>query len=257
LKKIHPTAIIHQHAEIGENTVVGPYCIIGKDVKLGDNNILYSNVIIDGDTIIGSGNKFYHSAVIGTDCQDLKYKGEPTKLIIGNNNTFREFSTVNKSATMEEPTQVGNNCLLMAYTHIAHNCILSNNIIMANAVNLAGHIHIHDHVIIGGLTAITQFIKIGTHAFVGGASGVKKDIPPYTRGIGFPYKVSGLNIVGLQRKGFTSEQIKSIKDVYKIFYRSNLNVSQALKKVEELQDLSEEQQTFIEFIRNSDNGICR
>ncbi len=255
--KIHPTAIVNSKAEIGNNCVIGPYCIIGSDVKLGENNVLVSNVVIDGDTEIGNGNKFFHSAVIGTDCQDLKYKGEPTKLIIGDNNTIREFATINKSAIMDEPTQVGNNCLLMIYSHIAHNCILGNNIIVANAVNLAGHVHIHDNAIIGGMTAIAQFVKIGIHSFVGGASGVKKDIPPYTRGFGVPYHVTGLNSIGLQRRGFSSESRKAIKEIYKLFYNSGLNVSQALQKAEEIPNLTEEQQIFIDFVKNSDVGICK
>ncbi|MDO9577321.1 MAG: acyl-[acyl-carrier-protein]--UDP-N-acetylglucosamine O-acyltransferase, partial [Candidatus Cloacimonadales bacterium] len=142
MSEIHTTAIIHPQAQIGKNCQIGPYCIIDKDVKLGDNNILLSNVLLTGNTTIGDNNKFFHSALIGTDCQDLKYKGEPTLLIIGNNNVFREFCTVNRSATLDEPTQIGNNGLFMAYAHVAHNCILGNNLILANAVNLAGHVHI-------------------------------------------------------------------------------------------------------------------
>ncbi len=254
--KIHQTAIVHPKAIIGENCKIGPFCLIGENVVLGDDNTLISNVVLDGNTKIGNSNKFFHSAVIGSDCQDLKYKGGPTKLIIGNNNTFREFCTVNRSATMDEPTQIGDNCLLMAYTHIAHNCILGSNIILANAVNLAGHIHIHDNVIVGGMVAIHQFVKIGTYAFIGGKSGIKKDIPPYTRGEGFPYKTMGLNAVGLQRHGFSKEAVKSIKDIYKIFYNSGLNVSQALQKVEGLQ-LTFNQQIFVDFVKEAERGISK
>ncbi|MDA3814121.1 MAG: acyl-[acyl-carrier-protein]--UDP-N-acetylglucosamine O-acyltransferase, partial [Candidatus Cloacimonetes bacterium] len=147
MTKIHPTAIVDPKAVIGKNCVIGPFCIVYENVILGDNNELVSSVIIDGHTTIGDGNKFFHSAVIGTDSQDLKYKGEPTQLIIGDNNTFREFCTINKSATMDEPTKIADNSLFMAYSHVAHNCILGNNLIIANAVNFAGHIHVHDNVI--------------------------------------------------------------------------------------------------------------
>lgn len=257
MSKIHPTAIISPEAVIGENCEIGPFCIIKPDVKLGSNNILLSNVVLDGNTIIGAGNKFFHSAVIGSDSQDLKAKDEPYQLIIGDNNTFREFCTVNKSATMDEHTIIGSNCLLMAYSHVAHNCQIGNNVIMANAVNLAGHCQLHDFVIVGGLTAIAQFVQIGVYAFVGGASGIKKDIPPYTRGIGLPYKIEGLNVIGLQRKGFTPNQLQAIKDIYRIFYRSGLNISQAIKKAEQLKKLTMEQKIFLDFIKNSRVGINR
>jgi len=257
MRNIHQTAIIHPEAILGKNCTIGPYCIIEKDVKLGDNNVLQSHVLITGNTIIGNNNKFFHSAAIGCDCQDLKYNGEPTKLIIGNNNTFREFCTVNRSATMEEPTQIGNNSLFMAYVHVAHNCILGNNLILANAVNLAGHIHIHDNVIIGGMVALHQFVKIGIHAFIGGKSGIKKDVPPFTRGEGFPYEVKGLNSVGLQRKGFSVEAIKALKEIYKLFYKSGLNVSQALQKAQQLNNLTKEQEIFLEFIKKSERGIVK
>jgi len=257
MTKIHPTAIVNPKAQIGKNCIIGPFCIVHEKVKMGDNNELVSSVVIDGPTTIGNGNKFFHSAVIGTDCQDLKYNGEPTQLIIGNNNTFREFCTINRSATMDEPTQIGDNCLFMAYSHVAHNCILGSNLIIANAVNFAGHIHVHDNVIIGGMVALHQFVKIGTYAFIGGKSGIKKDIPPYTRGEGFPYKVMGLNSVGLQRRGFTNESIKSIKDVYKLFYKSGLNTSQAMEKALAIPDLTKEQKVFLDFVKDSDRGITK
>ncbi len=255
MRKIHPSAIVNPQAEIGENVEIGPFCIIGPNVILGDNCFLFSNVVIEGNTTIGSGNRFFHSAVIGTISQDLKYKGEPTRLIIGDNNTFREFATVNLSATMDEPTRIGDNSLLMAYSHIAHNCRLGSNLIIANAVNFAGHIHVEDFVIIGGMSAIHQFVKIGKYAFIGGKSGLKKDVPPFTRGEGFPYHIVGLNTVGLSRKGFTSDQIAAIKKVYKIFYNSGLNTSQALQKVSEIPELTEEQKQFVDFIKNSERGI--
>ncbi len=254
---VHPTAIVHPNAIIGENVKIGPYCIIGEHVSIGDGCELVSNVVIDGHTEIGSNNRFFHSAVIGTDPQDLKFKNEPTRLIIGSNNTFREFVTVNKSATMEEPVTVGDNNLLMAYAHVAHNCHVGSNVIIANAVNLAGHITIQDFVTIGGMTAVHQFVQIGAYAFVGGKSGVKMDVPPYTRGEDMPYRLSGLNTVGLQRKGFSNEQIDAIKDIYNLFYRSGLNRGDALEKALEIENPTEEQKRFIEFAQNSHRGLCR
>ena len=254
---IHSTAIIHPDAKIGKNCQIGPYCIIDKDVQLGNNNILQSNVLLTKNTEIGNNNKFFHSAVIGTDCQDLKYNGEPTKLIIGNNNTIREFCTINRSATMDEPTQIGDNCLLMAYVHIAHNCILGNNLILANAVNLAGHIHIQNFVTIGGMSAISQFSTIGAFAFLGGKSGVSKDVPPFTRGGGNPYKTAGINSIGLQRRGFDTKEIQSIKKMFRVFYFSGKNTSQALKEAENLKPFTKTQEQFYNFIKNSDRGITR
>ncbi|HPR17032.1 MAG TPA: acyl-ACP--UDP-N-acetylglucosamine O-acyltransferase [Candidatus Cloacimonadota bacterium] len=252
---IHPTAIIDPQAVIGDNCQIGPFCIVGKDVQLGDNNILMSNVLLSGITIIGNGNKFFHAAVIGTDCQDLKYNGEPTRLIVGDNNVFREFCTVNRSATLEEPTRIGSNSLFMTHSHVAHNCILGNNIIMANTVNLAGHVHIEDFVTIGGNSAVSQFSTIGAFAFIGGKSGISKDVPPFTRGGGHPYKMVGLNSIGMQRRGFSPEAIAGVKKLFKIFYLSGLNTSQAIEEVEKLGPLTPEQEQFFSFIKNSPRGI--
>jgi len=254
---IHPSAIIDSKAKIGKNCEIGPFCIIGPQVTLGNNNILFSNVIIDGATTIGDGNKFFHSAVIGTNSQDLKDKDENTELHIGDNNSFREFSTVNKSATMEEPTFVGNNCLLMAYTHVAHNCHIGNNVVIANSSNIAGHCLVDDFVVIGGMSALSQFVHIGTQAFIGGMSGIAKDVPPYIRGIGMPFKVISINSIGMERRGISKEARRSVKDIFKLFYRSDLNVSQALLKAEELNNISNEQKLFIRFVKDSNRGICR
>ncbi len=255
---VHPTAIVHPNAKIGNDVKIGPYCMIGENVVLGDGCELVSNVVIDGHTTIGKNNRFFHSAVIGTEPQDLKFKqSDPTRLIIGDNNTFREFTTINKSATLEEPVTIDNGCLLMAYVHVAHNCHIGSNVIIANAVNLAGHITIQDFVTVGGMTAVHQFVQIGAYAFVGGKSGVKMDVPPYTRGEDMPYRLSGLNTVGLQRKGFTTEQINAIKDVYDLFFRTGLNRGDALEKALEIENPTPEQKLFIEFAQNSNRGLCR
>jgi UDP-N-acetylglucosamine acyltransferase len=255
MSEIHATAIIHPQAKIGKNNKIGPYCIIEKDVTLGDNNVLQSNVLLTGNTTIGNENTFFHSTAVGCDCQDLKYNGEPTQLLIGNNNVFREFCTINRSATLDEPTQIGSNGLFMAYIHVAHNCILGDNLILANAVTLAGHVHIEDFVTIGGMSAISQFTTIGAYAFVGGKSGISKDVPPFTRGGGHPYKVAGINSIGLQRKGFSSDEIKSIKQLYKLFYLAGKNTTQALEAAVEYKPFTNGQEQFYSFIKKSARGI--
>lgn len=253
---IHPTAMVDPKAQIGENCHIGPYCQIGPNVSLGNDNYLVSNVIIDGHTTIGNGNKISPYAVLGTGPQDLKYAGEPTQLFIGDDNTIREFVTVNRSALLEEPTRVGSHNLLMTYAHVAHNCQLGNYIIMANSANLAGHIHIQDFATVGGLTAVHQFVQIGKYSFVGGASAVKKDVPPFTRGQGNPYNIVGLNSVGLMRKGFSTETVAQIKRIYKLFYYSGLNTTQALEEAATW-DLCPEQQDFVDFVKNSHRGISK
>jgi UDP-N-acetylglucosamine acyltransferase len=251
---IHPSAIIKEGAKIGANCQIGPYCVIGENVVLGDNNILHNNVILDGHTTIGKDNKIFSFAVLGTDPQDLKFAGEPTRLRIGDNNTIREFVTINRSNQMEEDTVLGSNNLLMEYVHIAHNCQIGNNCIIANVVQLAGHVHVHDFATIGGVTAVHQFVHIGTNAFVGGASAVKKDIVPFSRGQGNPYQTVGLNSVGLMRKGFSNETISGIKEIYNLFYRSKLNTTQALAEAGKM-DLDEYQSVFVDFVKTADRGI--
>ncbi len=252
---IHPTAMIDAHAKIGKDCYIGPYCIIGPNVILGERNHLFSNIIIGKNTTLGSDNKIYSFAVIGTDPQDLKFSGEETYLVIGSHNTIREFVTINRSNQIAESTVVGDHNLLMTYAHIAHNCQIGNHIVIANSVNMAGHVHVHDYVVIGGVVGIHQFVHIGTHAFVGGMSAIKKDIAPYTRGQGNPYETVGLNSVGLMRKGFSSDTIAGIKRVYKLFYESSLNTTQAKRAVDELGELSPEQNLFVEFVNNCDRGL--
>lgn len=254
MSKIHPTAIIKPGAVIGEDCEIGPFCVIGENVVLGARNTLYSSVVLDGHTTIGSGNRIFSFAVLGTEPQDLKYGGEPTRLKIGDNNRIREFCTINRSALMEEDTVVGDNNLLMEYVHIAHNCQIGSFCIIANVVQLAGHVHIHDFATLGGVTAVHQFVHIGSHAFVGGASAIKKDIVPFSRGQGNPYQTVGLNSVGLSRKGFSNEDVAGIKEIYNLFYRSKMNTSQALAEAESM-ELSEHQQLFVDFVINAERGI--
>ena len=257
MTRIHPTAIIEKGATIGEDCEIGPYCHIGPEVILGDRNVLSSSVVIMGKSEIGNENRIFSYAVIGTDPQDLKYHGEPTGLKIGDHNIIREFVTINRSNQEGEFTLVGNDNMLMEYVHIAHNCHIGSHCVVANTVQMAGHIIVQDYATIGGLTAIHQFVHIGTYAFVGGASAVKKDIAPYTRGQGNPYKTVGLNTIGLTRRGFSIEAQNAIMKVYKLFYSEGLNTSQALAEVETWSDLTPEQKVFVDFIRDCERGLSR
>lgn len=254
MTKIHPTAIIHESAIIGEGCEIGAYAFIGPDVKLGKGNIIHHHATIGSHTTIGDENIIHPFAVVGTEPQDLKYNGEPTRLRIGSRNTIREFATINRSNGLDEDTVVGDHNLIMEYVHIAHNCQIGSFCILANVVQLAGHVHVHDYVSLGGMTAVHQFVQIGTQSFVGGASAIKKDIVPFSRGQGNPYETVGLNSVGLMRKGFTNEEIAEIKEVYNLFYRKGLNTSQAMAEADKMQ-LTPHQKTFVDFIKKSERGI--
>ena len=254
--EIHPTAIVHKNAQIDSGTIIGPFCIIGENVKIGKNNKFISNVFVDGHTTIGEGNTFYTSSIVGVRSQDLKDKHQASKLNIGNNNVIREFATLHLSATLEEDTNIKDNNLIMSYAHVAHNCQIGSRVILANLVQLAGHVVVMDNSSIGGGTLVHQFVKIGSFAFVGGDSAVKKDVPPFTIGEGAPYRVLGLNIIGLERKGFSSEQIKEIKEIYRLFYRTGNNFSQALQKALKM-TLSKEQKMFVDFAQNSERGLTK
>lgn len=255
MTSIHPSAIVSPEAVIGEGCQIGPFCQIGADVVLGKGNSLGSNVVIDGCTQIGDNNRFFPFCVIGSESQDLKYQGGKTGLRIGSGNTFREFVTIARSSSEGGQTVLGDRNLFMNYVHVGHDCVVGSGCIVANSVQMAGHLVIGDEVNIGGMTAIHQFVHVGMHAFVGGASAVKKDIAPYTRGMGNPYKTVGLNSVGLMRKGFDSETVEAIKRIYRLFYRQGLNVSQALETASKWHPLTPEQQIFVDFVRSSQRGL--
>jgi UDP-N-acetylglucosamine acyltransferase len=254
---IHPTAIIHERAELGENVSVGPYSVIGEKVKIGDGCRIGTSVLIDGETTLGANNQVFHAAAIGNVCQDLKYRGERTYVRIGEGNTIREYVTVNSATGEGESTVVGSNTLLMAYVHIAHNCVIGDHVVLANAVNLAGHVRVHDYATIGGVTPVHQFVEIGRYAFVGGGSRIPQDVPPFLKVAGNPAVVSGINTVGLQRHGFTAEQRSLIKRAYYILFRSDLNVSQALERIRGELPQTSEITMLVEFVANSKRGIIK
>ncbi len=257
MPQIHPTAIVDPRAELSEDVVVGPYCIISGSVEIGAGTVLGTGVVVEGVTKIGKDCKVAHYALIGSQPQDLKYKGARSAVEVGDTNTIREFVTIHSATEEGEKTVIGNGNLLMAYVHVAHNCVIGNNVILANVVNLAGHVFIDDFASVGGLTPVHQFVRVGKYSFIGGGSRVPKDVPPYVRAAGNPLRVVGLNSVGLTRRNFSQEQRLLLKRLYRIFYRSGLNTAQALARIgEELPDTPEVKE-FAEFVRSSQRGVER
>jgi UDP-N-acetylglucosamine acyltransferase len=258
IMSIHPTAVVSPDARLGEGVEVGPYSIIGRDVHIGANTIIGPHVVIDSHTDIGESCRLFQFCSIGGDPQDLKFRGEQTRVTIGNHNTIREYVTINRATSADiGVTVIGDHNLLQAYCHVAHNCNLGSHIVLTNAVNLAGHIHVEDYAIIGGLTGIHQFTRIGAHCIVGGCSAVTRDVPPFVMASGNHARLYGLNLVGLKRRGFREETIKALRQSYRIVFRSSLLLGVALEKVKnEVEDLPEVRQ-FLEFIQKSERGICR
>ncbi len=258
LANIHPTAIIEPGAKVGRDVEVGPYSIVGENVEIGEGTRIGPHVVIDGWTKIGKNNQIFHGASVGLVPQDMKFKGEESYLFIGDNNIIRENVTIHRGT--EEgggETWIGNDNLIMAYCHIAHDCQLGSHIIMSNATNLAGHVIIEDYAVIAGLTGIHQFVRVGKMSMVGAHSKVVKDVPPYILVDGHPARVNGINVVGLRRNGISPELRQEIKRAYKILYRSNLNIARAIEKMDQELDASEEIEHFLRFLRNAQRGICR
>lgn len=254
---IHSTAIVSKDAVIGNNVEIGPYAVIGANVTIGDGCKIGAHAVIEGETIIGKNNVFYPFVSIGLDPQDVKYKGENTKLVIGDNNKIREFCSIHRGTVAAGETRIGDNNLFLAYGHIAHDCKVGNNCIFSNNATLAGHVEVEDYVIIGGLTPIHQFVKVGSHVMIGGASAVNQDIVPFVIAEGNKAKTHGVNMVGLKRRGFTDEDIEIIKDGYKIVFRSKMMLSTALSELKAKYPDNEHINYFIEFINKSERGICR
>lgn len=254
---IHSTAIIEPSAKIGNNVKIGPYCVIGPDVEIGDDCILNSHVVVKGPSVIGKQNHFFQFCSIGEDCQDKKYAGEPTMLIIGDGNVFRESVTVHRGTIQDEGiTSIGSHNLFMAYVHVAHDCRVGSNCILANNVTLAGHIFVEDFVIIGGLSAIHQFCRIGAHAFVGGGAIILRDLPPFVM-LGNDGKPHGINSEGLKRRGFSPETVRAIKNAYRVVYRKNNTAKEAIEILSNLEESVEEVELMTDFISNSSRGIIR
>ncbi|GHT64458.1 acyl-[acyl-carrier-protein]--UDP-N-acetylglucosamine O-acyltransferase [Bacteroidia bacterium] len=248
---------VHPDAKIGENVTISPFVTIEKDVVIGDNTYIYPNVVIMNGARIGKNCRIFPGAVIAAIPQDLKFRGEETTAEIGDGTTIRECATVNRGTAAKSKTVIGNNCLLMAYSHTAHDCILGNSVILGNATQLAGEVEVDDYAILSGGTLVHQFTQIGKHAMIQGGSRVNKDIPPFIIVGREPITYSGINIIGLRRKGFDNDKISTIQEIYRILYQSGLNYKDAVKQIEETVPYSVEKESIVTFILNSQRGIVR
>ena len=255
---IHSTAIVSPKAEIAADVEIGPYSIIGDDVQIGSGTTIASHVVIKGPTKIGENNRIFQFASLGDDPQDKKYAGEPTYLEIGNGNTIREYVTMNRGTAQDDGvTRIGNNNWLMAYVHIAHDCKVGNETIFANCAMLAGHVTVEDYAIFGGMSGAHQFTRIGAHSFIGNNAGVTRDVPPYFLVFGQPAVPKGINSEGLKRRGFDAEQIRSIKQAFRILYRSELRLEEATLQIAEMAKTHPELVAMSDFLSKSTRSIVR
>ena len=254
---IHPTALIDPSAQLAEDVEVGPYSIIGPQVTIGAGSVIGPHVVIKGPSKLGKRNRIFQFASVGEDCQDKKYKGEPTRLEMGDDNVVRECVTIHRGTAQDLGfTKIGSGNLFMAYSHVAHDCVVGNNCIMANQATLAGHVSLGDFAILGGLSAVHQFSRVGAHAMCGGGSIILKDIPAYVMVSGHPAETHGINYEGLKRRGFTKETLQALRKAYKVVFRQGLNLQDAIKQLE-ASEITPEIQVFLDSIKNSARGITR
>jgi UDP-N-acetylglucosamine acyltransferase len=255
---IDSKAIVHSHAELADDVSVGPYSIIGADVKIGSGTIIGPHVVIKGPTFIGKENRIYQFTSIGEDPQDKKYAAEITRLEIGDRNTIREFTSMHRGTQQDNcVTKIGDDNLFMAYTHVAHDCIIGNNVIMANGASLAGHVHLNNNAILGGFTLVHQFTQVGQYSFAAMGSAITQDIPPFIMVGGKPTRPHGINSVGMERNGISTEDIRLIRNAYKIIYKMNLRLEDAIEKMEDMSSDSKQLTDMISFLRNVSRGILR
>lgn len=257
---IHPTAVVDPRAVLGDNVEIGPYCVVYAGVELGDGCWLQNHVTLDGPSKIGCRNRFFAFASVGQRTQDLKYSGEPTHLVVGDDNTFREFATVNRGTSPGDETRIGSHNNFLAYSHIAHDCVVGDHVISSNNGTLAGHVTMGDYAILGGLTAIHQFCRVGRHAITGGCSKIVQDVPPFMIADGNPAVVRGINTVGLQRHGFSESEVRALKEAYRTIYRKKLNVADALAVLKEKHAGDPDDspvRELIRFVETSERGIIR
>jgi UDP-N-acetylglucosamine acyltransferase len=254
---IHSLAYIDPQAKIAANVVIEPFSTIHKDVEIGEGTWIASNVTIFPGARIGKNCKIFPGAVIAAVPQDLKFDGENTIVIIGDNTTIRECVTINRGTVDKNKTEVGSNCLLMAYVHLAHDVTVGDNVIIANGVQVAGHVDIHDNARIGGLSAVHQFVTIGRHVMIEGGSMVSKDVPPFVKAGRYPLSYEGVNSIGLRRNGFTSEKINEIQDIYRFLFVQNSNMSKAILQVEANMNISAERDEILGFVKDSERGVMK
>jgi len=255
---IDARAIVSPDAQLAPDATVGPFSVIGPQVRIGARTVIGPHAVINGPTTIGTDNRIFQFASIGDAPQDKKYRGEPTQLVIGDRNVFRESCTINRGTTHDKGvTHIGDDNLFMAYSHVAHDCVIGNNTVFANSVALGGHVEVGDWVILGGLTAVHQFTKIGAHAFLGGGAILSRDVPPYLMVAGNPAVPHGVNAEGLRRRGFSDEQVRHIREAYRVLYRSDLKLAEALTQLAPLAEQHPEIRTFVEFIHASTRSLVR
>jgi UDP-N-acetylglucosamine acyltransferase len=255
---IHPTAVISDSATIADDVEIGPFTVIGDHVDIGSGTRIESHVVVNGPTKIGKDNHIYQFASIGDDPQDKKYANEPTRLTVGDRNTIREYCTISRGTIQDAgDTFVGDDNWIMAYCHIAHDCVVGNQVIMANGATLAGHVHLGDWAICGGNSGVHQFCKVGAHAFLGMYTGVNRDVPAYTLASGQPAGPKGINSEGLKRRDFSTDQIRNIKNAYRLVYRKGLKLAEAIEQIESVLDEQQELVPFLESLRSSERGIIR
>lgn len=254
---IHPLALVHPDAQIGEGTEISAFSTIAADVVIGKNCWIGPNATLMDGARLGDRVRVFPGAVVSAVPQDLKYKGEPTLTFIGHDTTIRECATINRGTIDRNETRVGSHCLLMAYTHIAHDCWVGDHVILANLATLAGHIRIHDWAILEGMVAVQQFITIGEHTFIGGGSLVRKDVPPFVKCAKEPLSFAGVNVIGLRRRGFSEESIRQIEDIYRLIYVRGHNMSKAVELVEQEIAASEERARILQFIKSSQPGVIK
>jgi UDP-N-acetylglucosamine acyltransferase len=252
---IHPTAIVSPKAQLGSHVEVGPFAIIGDDCEVGDGCVISARATLECDVRLAARVKVGIGSVIGGAPQDLKYAGEPTTVEIGEESVVREYSTINRGTSQSFKTTVGSHCLLMSYVHVAHDCHIGNGVVMANGVQLAGHVTVDDKATISGLSAVHQFVRIGRFSFIGGCSRVSKDIPPFLKAVGNPLKLYGLNSVGLQRNGFPEDVVRELKRAYRLFFRSDLNLTQAMQRAETDLEQFPEVAELVRFVEASERGV--
>ena len=265
MTRIHASAVVDRQAEIASDVQIGPYSVIGPHVKIGAGSKIGSHTVIEGYTTIGKENTFAHFAAIGGAPQDMKYRGEPTQLIIGDRNTIREFTTIHTGTSQDEGiTRIGNDNWIMAYVHIAHDCQIGNNTIFSSNAQIAGHVHVNDWAIMGGMSGVHQFVRIGQHAMLGGASALVQDIPPFVIAAGDKASPHGINAEGLKRRGFSSETISALRQAYKVLYKDGLSFEEAKAEIQKMAIASasdaataEKLTEFHDFIAASTRGIVR
>jgi UDP-N-acetylglucosamine acyltransferase len=256
---IHPTAVVEAGARIPDSCIIGPFCLVGPEVEMGEHCELISHVVLQGPSKLGSHNRIHPFAVVGVGPQDLSYKGEPTRLEIGDHNEIREYVTIHRGTIKGgQLTKIGSNCLIMAYAHIAHDCFIADNVIMANAATLAGHVKVEEWAVVGALSPVHQFVTVGAHAYIGGGTTITQDVMPFSKTCAVrDVHAYGANSIGLERRGFSKERIRAIQRVFRLLLAAKLNTTQALERIVRDVEQTEDVQMLVEFIRRSERGVIK